>query len=106
MTKGRETATRGAFSVFLETSDNPVNARGRAWYLGGVCLLRRHSPHVSRPPCRRLRSRFFNRDRVPRPREIATVEVTMIDLESKDKLDLTSPNGHAVLQTIKLVDQH
>ena len=42
----------------------------------------------------------------PRPREIATFEVTMIDLESKDKLDLTSPNGHAVLQTIKLVDQH
>lgn len=88
MTKGRETATRGAFSVFLETSDNPVNARGRAWYLGGVCRLRRHSPHVSRP------------------REIATFEVTMIDLESKDKLDLTSPNGQAVLQTIKLVDQH
>lgn len=36
--------------------------------------------------------------------KIATFEVTMIDLESKAKLDLTSPKGHAVLQAIKLVD--
>lgn len=36
--------------------------------------------------------------------KIATFEVTVIDLESKGKLDLTSPSGHAVLQTIKLVD--
>lgn len=36
--------------------------------------------------------------------KIATFEVTIIDLESKEKLDLTSPTGQAVLQTIKLVD--
>lgn len=36
--------------------------------------------------------------------KIATFEVTIIDLESKEKLDLTSPEGHAVLQAIKLVD--
>jgi hypothetical protein len=36
--------------------------------------------------------------------KIATFEVMIIDLESKEKLDLTSPKGHAVLQVIKLVD--
>ena len=36
--------------------------------------------------------------------KIATFEVTMIDLESKAKLDLASPKGHTVLQAIKLVD--
>lgn len=36
--------------------------------------------------------------------KIATFEVTIIDLESKEKLVLTSPMGHAVLRTIKLVD--
>jgi hypothetical protein len=36
--------------------------------------------------------------------KIATFEVTIIDLESKEKLDLTSPKGHTVLQAIKLVD--
>ena len=36
--------------------------------------------------------------------KIVTIEVTMIDLESKEKLELTSPKGRAVLQVIKLVD--
>ena len=36
--------------------------------------------------------------------KIATFEVTIIDLENKQKLDLTSPMGHAVLQVIKQVD--
>lgn len=36
--------------------------------------------------------------------KIATFEVTIIDLESKAKLDLTSSKGHSVLQAIKLVD--
>ena len=36
--------------------------------------------------------------------KIATFEVAMVDEESKEKLDLTSKEGHAVLQLIKLVD--
>lgn len=36
--------------------------------------------------------------------KIATFEVTIIDLETKAKLDLTSPEGHTVLRAIKLVD--
>ncbi len=36
--------------------------------------------------------------------KIATFEVTMIDLENKQKLDLTSQEGPAILQSIKLVD--
>ena len=36
--------------------------------------------------------------------KIATFEVTIIDLESREKLDLTSPKGQAFVQTIKLVD--
>ncbi|MCA9139686.1 MAG: acetylxylan esterase [Planctomycetales bacterium] len=36
--------------------------------------------------------------------KIATFEITMIDLESKAKLELASPQGHAVLRAIKLVD--
>ncbi len=36
--------------------------------------------------------------------KIATFEVTIIDLESKAKVDLTSSKGHTVLKEIKLVD--
>ena len=35
---------------------------------------------------------------------IATFEVTLIDESTKSKLDLTSPEGHAILQSIRLVD--
>ena len=36
--------------------------------------------------------------------KIATFEVTIIDEANKGKLDLTSPEGHAVLQLIRIVD--
>jgi hypothetical protein len=36
--------------------------------------------------------------------KIATFEITILDEETRDKLDLTSKEGHAVLQLIKLVD--
>ena len=36
--------------------------------------------------------------------KIATFEVTIVNEETRDKLDLTSKEGHAVLQVIKLVD--
>jgi predicted esterase len=36
--------------------------------------------------------------------KIATFEITIVDEETKDKLDLTSKAGHEVLQLIKLVD--
>lgn len=36
--------------------------------------------------------------------KIATFEVTMVNEESKEKLDLTSKEGHEVLQLIRLVD--
>jgi len=36
--------------------------------------------------------------------KIATFEITIVDEETKDKLDLTSKQGHAILQLIKMVD--
>ena len=36
--------------------------------------------------------------------KIATFEITMVDEDSKEKLDLTSKEGHEVLQLIELVD--
>ncbi|MCP4786891.1 MAG: hypothetical protein GY903_08575 [Fuerstiella sp.] len=36
--------------------------------------------------------------------KIATFEVTIVDEETKARLDLTSKEGHTVLQTIKMVD--
>ncbi|NIL97887.1 MAG: hypothetical protein GTN77_08670 [Planctomycetales bacterium] len=36
--------------------------------------------------------------------KIATLEITLVDQATQAKLDLTSPEGHAVLQLIKLVD--
>ena len=36
--------------------------------------------------------------------KIATFEVTIVDEETRGKLDLTSQEGHAILQLIKLVD--
>ncbi len=36
--------------------------------------------------------------------KIATFEITIVDEETRDKLDLTSKEGHAVLQLIKMVD--
>jgi predicted esterase len=36
--------------------------------------------------------------------KIATFEITLMDQDTKAKLDLTSEEGHAVLQTIRLVD--
>ncbi len=36
--------------------------------------------------------------------KIATLEVTIVNEKTRDKLDLTSKEGHAVLQLIKLVD--
>jgi len=36
--------------------------------------------------------------------KIATFEITIVDEETKGKLDLTSKEGHAVLQLIRLVD--
>ena len=36
--------------------------------------------------------------------KIATMEITLIDLKTNDKIDLTSSKGHAILQAIRLVD--
>jgi dienelactone hydrolase len=36
--------------------------------------------------------------------KIATFEITIVDEETRDKLDLTSKEGHAVLQLIKMAD--
>ncbi|WDI41980.1 alpha/beta hydrolase family protein [Bremerella sp. P1] len=36
--------------------------------------------------------------------KITTFEITLVDLESRSKLDLTSKEGHAVLREIRLVD--
>ena len=36
--------------------------------------------------------------------KIATFEITIVNEETRDKLDLTSQEGHAVLQLIKMVD--
>lgn len=36
--------------------------------------------------------------------KIATFEITIVDVETKDKLDLTSQAGHKVLQLIKMVE--
>ena len=36
--------------------------------------------------------------------KIATFEITIMDDETRDTLDLTSRAGHAVLQLIKMVD--
>jgi dienelactone hydrolase len=36
--------------------------------------------------------------------KIATFEITIVDEETKEKLDLTSKEGHAILQLIKMVD--
>ena len=36
--------------------------------------------------------------------KITTFEITIVDEETRDKLDLTSKAGHAILQLIKMVD--
>ncbi len=36
--------------------------------------------------------------------KIATFEVTMVDEETRDRIDLTSKEGHAILQAIELKD--
>ncbi len=36
--------------------------------------------------------------------KIATFEVTLIDETTRGKIDLTSPEGHAILKQIRLID--
>jgi len=36
--------------------------------------------------------------------KIATFNVVLVDLDTREKIDLTSPKGHAILQSIKLGD--
>ena len=36
--------------------------------------------------------------------KIATFEVTLIDEKTRGKIDLTSPEGHAILKQIRLID--
>ena len=43
-------------------------------------------------------------DRILEWSKIATFEVTLIDLSTQSKLDLTSPQGQAILKSIRLVD--
>jgi len=36
--------------------------------------------------------------------KIATFEITLIDEKTRGKIDLTSPEGHAILKQIRLID--